>query len=611
MIFLALLPKSPIDDENNDFAQLAEVACRSFAPFLGPRYPESPTIDKDVTTNGGILVKFVPTAQHSLPFHRVRKGRWTVATSPNVVDEILAHVTSKTGKLRYESPVWGSYATLVGDKGTDRVYGWTTVPSLETLHYGQTENFIAVSNRPLLAALALNEGSPHQIQLNDKYALEYLNFGYSVSGVTPFQGVSTLPPRSCLQIAGGALSIGAAPEEPDFTIEESKDRWSKGVPELVSAFESSIQRSVRNRSTDSIQLRLSGGLDSRLMLGLLREVDEIELTAVTQGNKNSQEVMVAAELAERAKVSHLVVIPSPIDPNSWIESLAGGIRESQGMIPSESLVAPYKSAAPLSPGENLVAGQWPLFKGVLDKAANNSLDRVRSTFSRLDAQMLNHDLNAYTQRVFDEWISTVGALSNLELLYMHGYDLRSSRYLQPHNIQIDRESQVMYPFCDSEVVAVARSLPTINRMQNISAFLALREIWEESLKVPHAYGKGFRFESNKPLDGVSGPDYAARHSDPRPFDGPIWKQSENGPEFDRYFTNPIGSTATWITQQNGWKDLKNLLSDEFSTSVERVAGSSPDAITMLFPVRAGRKTFNLRLQRVALVMLWRTKGWLA
>ena len=107
MIFLALFPKSPINDENNDLSQLAEAACRSFAPFLGPRYPESPTFDKDVTTNGGILVKFVPTAQHSLPFHRVRKGRWTVATSPNVVDEILAHVTSKTGKLRYESPVWG------------------------------------------------------------------------------------------------------------------------------------------------------------------------------------------------------------------------------------------------------------------------------------------------------------------------------------------------------------------------------------------------------------------------------------------------------------------------------------------------------------------------
>lgn len=610
MIFLALFPKTPILGDKQEFKSLADKACRSYETFLGPRYSPSPIFDYDVTKNGGILVKFVPLAQQSLPFHRIRKGRWAVATSPNVVDDILTSVTSKTGRLRYKSPVWGSYATLIGDKGTDRVYGWATVPSLETLHYGQTEHFIVASNRPLLAALALNEGSPHQLRLNDKYALEYLNFGYSVSGVTPFQGVRTLPPRSCLQIAGSALSIGPAPEESDLTIEEKKDRWSEGVPELVNAFKASVQRSVANRSTDSIQLRLSGGLDSRLMLGLFKGFEDIELTAVTQGNRNSEEVMVAAELAERAKVSHLVVIPSPIDPDSWVESLAGSIRESQGMIPSESLVAPYKSAAPLSPGENLVAGQWPLFKGVLDKAANNSLDRVRSTFARLDAQLLNPDSNAYTQTVFDQWVSTVGALSNLELLYMHGYDLRSSRYLQPHNIQIDRESQVMYPFCDSEVVAVAKSLPTINRMQNISAFLALREIWAESLKVPHAHGKGFRFESNQPLDGVSGPDYAARYATPRPYDGPVWKQSENGPDFERHFSNPIGETANWITQQDEWKELRNLLSNEFSQSVETVAGASTNAITKLFPARAGRKTLNLRLQRVALVMLWHKKSWL-
>ncbi|OFU51720.1 Asparagine synthase [Corynebacterium coyleae] len=610
MIFFALFPKSSAANDQNSLTSLAETVCRSFAPFLGPRYSRTAIYDHDITTTGGLLIRFEPSAQQNQPFHRVRKGRWAVATSPNVVDEILTCVTSKTGRLRYESSVWGSYATLVGDKGTDRIYGWATVPSLETLHYGQSDQFIVVSNRPLLAALTLNDGSLHRIQLDDKYALEYLNFGYSVSGVTPFHGVTTLPPRSSLQIAGGSLSIGAAPEEPELTIEESKDRWSEGVPELVNAFKASVQRSVANRSTDSVQLRLSGGLDSRLMLGLFKDIEGIELTAVTQGSKDSQEVMVAAELAERAKVSHLVVVPSPIDPSSWINSLAGSIRESQGMIPSESLVAPYKSAAPLSPGENLVAGQWPLFKGVLDKAANNSLDRVRATFSRIDAQLLNPELNVYTQDVFGQWLSSVAALSNLELLYMHGYDLRSSRYLQPHSIQIDRESQVMYPFCDSEVVAAAKSLPTINRMQNISAFLALREIWEESLKVPHAYGKGFRFEANQPLSGVSGPDYEARYGAPRPYNGPVWKQSENGPDFSRYFTNPIGDTAAWIVRHTEWEDVKALLSDEFSQSIERVAGSPSNVVTELFPVRAGRKIFNLRLQRVALVLLWRTKSWL-
>ena len=609
MIFLVVAPTARADSSGLNMDSLIETVKRDYEPYLGPRYHQEPSVMEDFNVNGARILVYCPDNFPLSDYLTVSKGKWALSTQRGTSASFVANVKPEAGKLRYSSPVWGSFAAVLGDRGTDRLYAWNTTPALETIHYARSDDFIAFSNRPLLAALAAR-GSRTDLELDRNYVQEYLAFGYSVSGVTPFKGVSTIPPRTALQVVGSGLALGATPEDHSYEIQERVDPLRTGVSELVDAFKSATQRSVERSADGQVQLRLSGGGDSRLLLGLLRNHPNLRITAVTQGDEVSQEVQVASELAGLAGVEHIAVSPRPIDPNSWANSLRQSIFESEGFIPSEALVAPYESASPLEGQENLAAGQWPLFKGVLDRTADNSLERLYKALGKKNSGILNLAGHARTQGILQDWVASVAATSNLDVLYMHGYDLRSSRYLQPQTIQISRESQLMYPFCDSEVSTVAKALPRWNRMRNLTEFLAIEEVWPESTTVPMAFGPLFRFEATQPMPGVSGQNYGARNRPPKPFEGKTVQTSENSHDFKQFQAAPLLTVSKWAVAHDLWPELRGVLNPEFAEKIESSSKLEPEEVVQRFPAKAGRKMFTLYLQRVALVLLWMEGTWL-
>lgn len=611
MLDLTVIPRRWQNDNSEEIDRKLNAALPEIAKYLGKRYLAKAQVVRGLGIGGTTTVIWQSQSQAKKPCFALKKGRWAFATSPLHSAALIEAVSTHAGDIRYDQPVWGSYAAIMGDKNTNRVFAWNTVPALEAIHYGQDEHFTYISNRPLFIALAMSDGDSSRVQLDEKYAYEYLNFGYSVSGVTPFKGVKTLAPRSSLRVVGGAIRVGAAPQQPEICLEEKENRWFTGADELSLAFLNATERALDRRGTDHVQLRLSGGLDSRIILGLFRDRPEVEVTAVTQGESSSEEVMVAAQLAVVAGVKHRAVIPGANEPNSFVDSMLKSIADSQGFIPSEALVAPYENASPIEIGENLVAGQWPLFKGVLDKTNANSLEYVYRRFGKTNAKLLTPELNQYSFEVFDNWLASVSATSNLELLYMHGRDLRSSRYLQPHVIQADAESQVMYPFCDSEVVAVADVLPALNRMQNVSAFLAISKIWEDALKVPTARGGAFKFEASVPLGGVSGQFYELRKKPPKPFHGEVHRLSKNGPDFINFGLAPITSAARFLVSSNNWADLKLILDSGFVDKIQKLSACSEEDSVAMHPTRATRKNLTICLLRALLVERWLSKEWLA
>ena len=608
MIFLVIAPRSGTEKPSGDLSQLIESVKRDYSPYLGPRYHQKPSIVDDLNVDGAKALVYCPDDFPLSDYFTTVKGRWVLSTQRGTSPSLVANVRAELGKLKYSDPVWGSFVAVLGDRGTDRLYSWNTVPALETVHYAKSEDFVVFSNRPLLTALAVREPGG-ELEFDRDYIREYLAFGYSVSGVTPFKKVRTIPPRTAFQAAGGSFALGETPEHHDYEVQERVDPMRTGVSELVDVFKAATKRSVERGANGQVQLRLSGGGDSRLLLGLLREHSDLKITAVTQGDENSQEVLVASELAHLAGVDHLAVWPKPVVPDSWVDSLRQSIAESEGFIPSESLVAPYESAAPLETCENLAAGQWPLFRGVLDRVANNSLERLYSALEGKNSGILNESGHSYTQGALQDWVATVAATSNLDLLYMHGYDLRSSRYLQPQSIQISRESQIMYPFCDSEVAAVAKALPRLNRMRNITEFLAIEEIWPESTTVPVAHGPTFRFEATGPVPGVSGQNYEARNRPPKLYEKTSVVPGGYSDDFLAFHAAPLVTVSKWVVGHDLWPTLRGELKPEFTEKIESASKLDAEEVAQRFPTRAGRKMFTLYLQRVALVLLWLEGAW--
>ncbi|KAB1640826.1 asparagine synthetase B family protein [Gulosibacter chungangensis] len=561
----------------------------------------------DITTNGGSLLLWHPAGIRDGLV--VKKGRWTAATAPKTASRLLDGVYSAGGTIRYGDDTYGSFAAIKGDKSTDRITAWNTAPTLEAIHYGQDADFIYVSNRPITIAIAMAAVSRRQIRTSRDYLLEYINFGFSVSGCTPFDGVRVLPPRTALSIGSGRLQLIAAPVGHETTLESNEDPRRTGTAELVTALRESTARLLDSQPKDEIQLRLSGGVDSRLLLGLLKEHPVENITAVCQGGADSEEVMVAAQLAALAGIELIVKTPELIDPSGFVDSMRQSIGEAQGLIPSEALVSPYAVADPMNVGESLAAGQWPLFKGVLERTANNALEAAWHLLLDRSASVLSPRHNRDSERAIQDWAASVPAFTNLELLYMYGRDIRSSRYLQPHATQLDREAEVLYPYVDSQVTAVADALPIMNRMRQITAFLAIQEIWPEALQVPLANDGRFRFEATGPLEGISGDHYLERTAKPEPYTGPVDDTAFDAAKDRDFFASPISSASRYVTTSPRWRELRRYLAPEFRGIVEQAAKYQEKSARGLAPSDKSPRWLQLMTWRLVLADLWLEGDW--
>jgi asparagine synthase (glutamine-hydrolysing) len=126
--------------------------------------------------------------------------------------------------------------------------------------------------------------------------------GWQIADQTIFEGVRACPPATIATLTGGALQLrqyapdvsqdGPAPDLGDAVAEMADIlvRWQTGYleahPEAV--------------------LQLTGGHDSRILLGATPEKQRTGLRALTLGSDTSPDVVIAARLAERYGIRHEV-----------------------------------------------------------------------------------------------------------------------------------------------------------------------------------------------------------------------------------------------------------------------------------------------------------------
>lgn len=522
---------------------------------------------------------------------------WSVAAGSSVAENLAHNMAIRGGSLVHTVPVWGAYAAVFGERYSNRVWFWNTTPALEAIHYGSDVEFTYVSNRPLLVALALSRGRP-DVTLSPNFVSEYLHFGYSVSGATPYLGVSTLDVSECLVVSDGTISFRDAPQQDCHLPRDHSER--EGALALKEALTRSMDRCVAEIGTDPLQFRLSGGKDSRLLAGLLRG-SSVDVQAVTFGVEQDIEVQLSRRIASMAEFDHNVTAPRQADGDSLRAQIGRVIFESGGIPPSEAHLGATAGATPSFPGQPIMLGQWPLTKGGLAKVMRYNDSGIRTALQSQGSPLLSRiEAQQYIDMV-DEWADSVAAPSEIEKLYLFARQFRSGRYLHSHITHYSRDSTIVYPISDSEVTAVCDALTMAEKVSQRALFLALQDIWSDVVDLP-LHGSVWRFEVAGPAD-ISGSGYGSRKSGTivgsgsNDIDAATVGSSERVPAIE--LAGEIVKSARWIY-------LRSILSEDIAASVEECAAGH-----VSLPAEMSNREFYKLTWRLLVADVWLSGAWLS
>lgn len=600
--FLVAIPRRTADGPDRIRAlervnHVLSLTAEGYGPFAGADYDAEPSITAPSTQGETAVLTFSRHREQDGP---VAIGDyWAVSAGSRVTGDLVTRVRRIAGRLSYVRPVWGQYAAVFAERYMGRITAWNTVPALEAIHWGVSEEFVFVANRPLLVALALQSGVAAALPLSSDYLVEYLLYGYSISGQTPFHGVKTIPADRALTVHRGQVDLTEIP--PGLTSSLSAvHSVEDGAEALAAALTAAMDRTEKDLAGRPLQLRLSGGKDSRLLAGLLRS-RSLSVRALTFGLADTPDVRLGRVLAERADLPFENRIPQIADADSLHGQVSLTIRGAGGIPASEPHTARFRGADPRRPHEAIMMGQWPLTKGGLAKRMRYSPEAVRETLVGQGGSLVAPEVRRGYDEAVKSWVDQVPATSELEKLYLFARQFRSGRYLHAHVAQYGSEARIAYPISDAEVAAVCDALSMHEKVSERALFGALSRIWPEVMALPLDRSV-WRFESGGPDPEFSGPYYEDRHQELPPIvtDGAPVKErpSEHSVEI-------AVELASGILASDHAPLFATLLDEGMWNGVEATAQG-----TLTVPSSLSRMEFTKYLWRIYVADVWLSKSWL-
>ena len=166
----------------------------------------------------------------------------------------------------------------------------------------------------LLAALA-------PCDVDESALADLALMGWLVGDHTPWRQVAVLPPGATATLRDGECDVVPAPET---TPREGRAQPRGAAVEEAARRLRVVVGGVLDRYPDAV-LQLTGGLDSRVLLGAVEPDRRPGLRALTLAVPGSQDPEIAAEVARRTGLRHEVVAISSVelDDAGWAEEVVG------------------------------------------------------------------------------------------------------------------------------------------------------------------------------------------------------------------------------------------------------------------------------------------------
>jgi asparagine synthase (glutamine-hydrolysing) len=151
---------------------------------------------------------------------------------------------------------------------------------------------------PEMKGILCDESFPHNLDLTA--LAQYMRFQHLLGQRTFFEDIELLPAASVLVYD---LATASCRVEPYWTFDEIPYRPDVGFGEAVEEASSLLRRAVQHLSQDAYRpgVYLSGGLDSRTILGL---IDRRPVVSLTYGTRDCRDVYYARQIARAVGAEH-------------------------------------------------------------------------------------------------------------------------------------------------------------------------------------------------------------------------------------------------------------------------------------------------------------------
>lgn len=201
----------------------------------------------------------------------------------------------------------GSYVGLILDGRTDQAHLFNDRRASRPLFCRQD------AQRSLLIGpevFQLASAEPALREIDPVAVCEFLLFASTYNDRTLFPGIRKLPPGSVMSLGPGAVDLRRYWE---IRIDADKPRVNESThtEQLLALFNQSTRRLLTGRSRPF--LFLSGGIDSRVILGSLRETG-FHVPTVTYGTQEGDDAPIARKLAEHCGMPFTLFPISTTDP---------------------------------------------------------------------------------------------------------------------------------------------------------------------------------------------------------------------------------------------------------------------------------------------------------
>jgi len=242
-----------------------------------------------------------------------------------------ARAMSHAGTIWVESPTPGS--------GRAPVMARTSVTRVDPVYVAEVRGAVLVADRAMWAAWTAGRLDAH----DPRHVAALLNPGFPLGSATPFDGVSALAGSTAVHLLNGDLTQVAA--SPVAGAGPAAGRLG-GVRAVADGLVAAVAPLAS--VAEPVELSLTGGKDSRLIAAAL-VVAGVPVVARTHGFAEHPDVLVAAEIARRLGIEHLVKTPAA--PGQQVDVL-GRIRAT--VLVADGMLSAFENVGRPDPATSAV-----------------------------------------------------------------------------------------------------------------------------------------------------------------------------------------------------------------------------------------------------------------
>jgi hypothetical protein len=385
----------------------------------------------------------------------------------------------------------------------------TSVTRVDPVYLAELPGAVVAADRATWAAWTASRLDGH----DPLHVCALLNPGFPLGSVTPFAGVTAAGSSAALRLLDGSVTRVGAPGGA-----AGSDASRGGARDVADALVAAV--APLRDAGGPVQLSLTGGKDSRLIAAALVKAG-VPVEARTHGFADHPDVVVAAEIARRLGIEH--VIRTPAAPGQRVDVL-GRIRATvlvaDGMLSAfENVGRPDPAASPAltagGHGGELLRGGYAETSGRLAPAGGLRRAVAPARRAARSAELLRRLTTKHIGLIRPAPAASYAAslapwTPRLARHPLHALDdfylvNRAGRWSAAARQAYLLRERLVQPLFDDRVVLAARAVPLAGRVSGALSAAVLAELSPALADVPLA---------GKPAAGTGSPfDWRRQYGD--------------------------------------------------------------------------------------------------